>query len=102
VLSYSGLSLPEAKLTLSHFQGMRLAKIVLGHQAYIRIQSLINLGRTSPVPSPSLDLSTSTLRIVSVPKDDKSITGNFAVRSHHALNENIFLQVEAVFPQDNP
>jgi hypothetical protein len=29
VLSYSGISLPEAKLTLSHFQGMWLVKIVL-------------------------------------------------------------------------
>jgi hypothetical protein len=36
-------------------------------QAYIRIQSLINLGGASPVPSPSLDLGTSTLRIVYVP-----------------------------------
>ena len=89
MLSYSGISLPEAKLTLSHFQGMWPVKIVLDQQAYIHIQSLINLGRTSPVPSPSLDLSTSTLRIVSVPKDDKSITGNFAVRAHYALNENI-------------
>ena len=55
------------KLTLSHFQGMWLVKIVLDQQAYIRIQSLINLGRTSPVPSPSPDLSTSILRIVCVP-----------------------------------
>ena len=55
------------KLTLSHFQGMWLVKIVLDQQAYIRIQSLTNLGRTSPVPNPSLDLSTSILRFVSVP-----------------------------------
>jgi hypothetical protein len=55
------------KLTLSHFQGMWLVKIVLDQQAYIRIQSLINLGGASPVPSPSPDLSTSTLRIVCIP-----------------------------------
>ena len=55
------------KLTLSHFQGMWLVKIVLDQQAYIRIQSLINLGGASPVPSPSPDLSTSILRIVCVP-----------------------------------
>jgi hypothetical protein len=29
VLSYFGISLPEAKLTLSHFQGMWPVKIVL-------------------------------------------------------------------------
>jgi hypothetical protein len=57
------------KLTLSPIQGMWLVKIVLDHtglhiQAYIRIQSLINLGGASPVPNPSLELSTSTLRIV--------------------------------------
>ena len=52
------------KLTLSHFQGMWLVKIVLDQQAYIRIQSLTNLDGTSPVPSPSLELCTSTLRIV--------------------------------------
>jgi hypothetical protein len=55
------------KLTLSHSQGMWLDKIVLDQQAYIRIQSLIDPGGASPVPSPSLDLSTSILRIVSVP-----------------------------------
>jgi hypothetical protein len=55
------------KLTLSHFQGMWLVKIVLDQQAYIRIQSLTNLGGASPVPSPSPDLSTSILRIVCVP-----------------------------------
>jgi hypothetical protein len=55
------------KLTLSHIQGMWLVKIVLDQQAYIRIQSLINLGRTSPVPSPSPDLSTSIVRIFCVP-----------------------------------
>ena len=55
------------KLTLSHFQGMWLVKIVLDQQDYIRIQSLINLGGASPVPSPSPDLSTSTLRIVCIP-----------------------------------
>jgi hypothetical protein len=52
------------KLTMSHIQGMWLVKIVLDQQAYIRIQSLINLGRTSPVPNPSPDLSTYILRIV--------------------------------------
>jgi hypothetical protein len=55
------------KLTLSHSQGMWLDKIVLDQQAYIRIQSLIDPGGASPVPSPSLDLSISILRIVSVP-----------------------------------
>ena len=67
---------------------MWLVKIVLDQQAYIRIQSLINLGGASPVPSPSPDLSTSILRIVCVPKDEKSIIGNFAVKSDHAPNEN--------------
>jgi hypothetical protein len=52
------------KLTMSHIQGMWPVKIVLDLQAYIHIQSLINLGGASPVPSPSLELSTSTLRIV--------------------------------------
>jgi hypothetical protein len=55
------------KLTLSHFQGMWPVKIVLDQQAYIRIQSLINLDGASPVPSPSLDLSTSILRSVCAP-----------------------------------
>jgi hypothetical protein len=67
MLSYSGISLPEANLTLSHFQGMLPAKIVLDQQAYMHIQSLINLARTSLVPSPSPDLSISTLRIVCIP-----------------------------------
>jgi hypothetical protein len=75
VLSYSGISLLEAKLTLSHFQGMWPVKIVLDHQAYIRIPSLINLGRTSPVPSPSPDLSTSILRIVYVPRMKRASKG---------------------------
>ena len=55
------------KLTPSHIQGMWLVKIVLDQQAHIRIQSLIDPGRASPVPSTSLDLSISILRIVSVP-----------------------------------
>ena len=55
------------KLTLSHIQGMWPVKIVLDLQAYIRIQSLTNMGRTSPVHSPSPDLSTSILRIVCIP-----------------------------------
>jgi hypothetical protein len=55
------------KLTLSHFQGMWLVKIVLDQQAYIRIRSLINLGGASPVPNRSPDLSTSILRIVCIP-----------------------------------
>jgi hypothetical protein len=37
------------------------------YQAYIRIQSLIDPGGASPVPSPSPDLITSTLRIVCIP-----------------------------------
>jgi hypothetical protein len=77
------------KLTLSHFQGMWLVKIVLDQQAYIRIQSLINLGGASPVPSPSLELSLPPLGLFCVPKDEKSIIGNFGVRSHHAPDENI-------------
>ena len=63
------------KLTLSHIQGMWLVKIVLDQQAYIRIQSLTNLGRTSPVPSPSPDLSTSILRIVYVPRMKRASKG---------------------------
>ena len=77
------------KLTLSHSQGMWLDKIVLDQQAYIHIQSLIDPGGASPVPSPSLNLSTSILRSVCV--DEKSIIGNFAIRSHHAPNENILI-----------
>ena len=64
VLSYSGLSLPEARLThdeaCDQLKGPRSARL---HTH----QSLINLGRTSPVPNPSLNLSISILRIVSVP-----------------------------------
>jgi hypothetical protein len=63
------------KLTLSHFQGMWLVKIVLDQQAYIRIQSLINLGGASPVPNPSLELSTSILRIVYVPRMKRASQG---------------------------
>jgi hypothetical protein len=64
VLSYSGLSLPEARLThdeaCDQLKGPRSACL---HTH----QSLINLGRTSHVPNPSLNLSISILRIVSVP-----------------------------------
>ena len=64
VLSYSGPSLPEARLThdeaCDQLKGPRSARL---HTH----QSLINLGRTSPVPNPSLNLSISILRIVSVP-----------------------------------
>jgi hypothetical protein len=64
MLSYSGISLPEAKLThdeaCDQLKGPRSSSL---HS----VESLINLGRTSPVPSPSPDLSTSILRIVCVP-----------------------------------
>jgi hypothetical protein len=63
------------KFTLSHFQGMWLVKIVLDQQAYIRIQSLTNLGRTSHVPSPSPDLNTFILRIVYVPRMKRASKG---------------------------
>jgi hypothetical protein len=64
VLSYSGLSLPEARLThdeaCDQLKGPRSARL---HTH----QSLIDLCRTSPVPNPSLNLIISILRIVSVP-----------------------------------
>jgi hypothetical protein len=70
-------------------------------QAYIRIQSLINLGRTSPVPSPSPDLSTSILRIVCVPYDEKSIIGNFAVRSFLRITPELGINAkDNLYPQD--
>jgi hypothetical protein len=64
VLSYSGLSLPEARLT--HDEACDQLKGPQSARLHTR-QSLINLGRTSPVPNPSLNLSISILRIVSVP-----------------------------------